>query len=80
MGQTHQQNTTKKKGVTFDDNWISQIEQCHNLMTMAGSDTVEYNPNLAQMIGQLIADINGSVTRHGLDTVSYTHLTLPTKA
>ena len=36
-------------------------------MTMAGGETVEYNPNLAQMIGQLIADINGSMTRRGLD-------------
>ena len=34
---------------------------------MAGGDTVEYNPNLAQIIGHLIADINGSVTRRGLD-------------
>ena len=53
----------------FDDKLIEQIEQYYNLMAVAGMDTVEYNPNLAQMIGQLIADTNGAVTRHGLDIV-----------
>ena len=38
-------------------------------MTSEGSDTVEYNPDLAQMIGQIMVDINSSVTRRGLDIV-----------
>ena len=71
MGQTHQQNTTKKKGVMFDDKMIEQIEQCHNLMAVTGMNTVEYNPNLVQMIGQLIAGINGAVTRRGLDIIKF---------
>ena len=30
---------------------------------------VEYTPNLAQVIRQMMVDINGSITRRGLDIV-----------
>ena len=69
MGQTHQQTKNEKKDPKFSDELFEQIEQCHNLMTSEGSDTVEYNPDLAQIIGQIMVDINSSVTRRGLDIV-----------
>ena len=32
-------------------------------------ENVAYDPNLAQIIGQIMVDINGSITRRGLDIV-----------
>ena len=71
MGQTHQQQNEQPKSVTFDDKLVQQIEQCHNLMAIADSknNTTEYNTNLAQIIGQVMVDINGAITRRGLEVV-----------
>ena len=52
---------------------MSHIEQCHNLMALASTanETVKYNVNLAQIIGQLMVDINGAIMTRRLNKVKF---------
>ena len=57
--------------MSFDDEGLNELEICHNITSV--DDTVEnhleYNPNLAAIMGHMIAEINGNVTRRGLEFV-----------
>ena len=61
----------QQKKVSFDDEKYRELEQCHNIMADDGieTETVEYNPDLAQVMAQIIVDINTGVTTRGLDFV-----------
>ena len=64
------ENNTKneKKKVKFE---LEKLEMCHNIIVDDPRlhETVEYNPNLEQVIANVMADINGNVTRRGMEFV-----------
>ena len=54
----------------FDDK-LTRLEMSHNIIINDASkhEEVEYNPNLAMMIGRVICDINANVQCRGMDFV-----------
>ena len=76
LGETHQQTAVDgskktKKNVSFGDTEARKLEQCHNIIVddTKNIETFEYEEEMASVIGKLIADINGGVTRRGLEFV-----------
>ena len=53
--------------MSFEDELQNELEFYHNIITQDGDnlDTIEYNPDLAMVMAQMIVDINNSVTRKG---------------
>jgi hypothetical protein len=67
-GKYYVQNDKKKKGVSFAEDELRQLENCHNLVAQVKPDeemNIEYGSNKAMLITRFIQDITMNVNKHG---------------
>jgi hypothetical protein len=67
-GKSYIQNNKTKKRVSFAEDELRQLENCHNLVAQVKPDeemNIAYGSNKAMLIGRFVQDITMNVNKHG---------------